>query len=117
MCDWYQFNKKFVNGFVLVKDSDYIILVFMLDWKKGFFKNISFTQFCFYFVLFQLPEYDENKPVLHPEIILIAKRLIQEFDKLEVKEQGSVFMFYVVTFVFVWKRKQISHIAVWESNN
>ncbi|KAK7505535.1 hypothetical protein BaRGS_00003280 [Batillaria attramentaria] len=39
-------------------------------------------------VLGKLPQFDEIRPMLHPEVVDMAVRLIQEFDKLEIKEQG-----------------------------
>lgn len=36
----------------------------------------------------KLPQFEDGKPELHHEIVDIAVKLIQEFDKLEVKEQG-----------------------------
>ncbi|KAK7104950.1 ATP-dependent RNA helicase TDRD9-like [Littorina saxatilis] len=35
-----------------------------------------------------VPDFEEGRPMLHPQIVDIAIRLIQEFDKLEIKEQG-----------------------------
>ena len=87
-----------VGTFVIV-----FLTVFLFFFALPFFFFFSFLLLLFRFTyrrrplcdtfnLFvgfpQLPDYDVNRPVLHPEIVDIAVRLIQEFDTLEFKEQG-----------------------------